>query len=228
MITNNNNRTRSGTLAELMLQGLCNRVGHLSRDYRSTANANIANNQRGTKAGQKPTCYECGAQGHFKRDYPKLKHNNRGNQGGNGNASAKVFAVGRAGTNSDSDVVTSTFLLNNRYAFVLFDTGAYRSFVSTAFSFQIDITPSTLDYYYDVELADERIIGLNAIIQGCTLNLLNHPFNIDLMPIELGSLDVIIGMDWLAKYQAIIVYAEKIVCILWGNETLIVHGNRSD
>ncbi|GKC09365.1 putative reverse transcriptase domain-containing protein [Tanacetum coccineum] len=48
------------------------------------------------------------------------------------------------------------------------------------------------------------------------------------MPIELGSFDAIIGMDWLAKYQAIIVYAEKIVRIPWGNETLIVHGNGSN
>ncbi|GJX63752.1 putative reverse transcriptase domain-containing protein [Tanacetum coccineum] len=173
----------------------CNRVGHLARDCRSTANANTANNQRGTRAGQKPTCYECGAQGHFKRDCPKLKNNNRGNQGGNGNAPAKVYAVGHAGTNPDSNVVTGTFLLNNRYASVLFDTGADRSFMSTAFSSQIDITPSTLDHYYDVELADGRIIGLNAIIRGCILNFLNHPFNIDLMPIELDSVDVIIGMD---------------------------------
>ncbi|GKD43420.1 putative reverse transcriptase domain-containing protein, partial [Tanacetum coccineum] len=177
----------------------------------STTNANAANNQRGTRAGQKPTCYECGAQGHFKRDCPKLKNNNHGNQGGNGNALAKVYAVGRAETNPDSNVITGTFLLNNRYASVLFDTGADRSFVSTAFSSQIDITPSTLDHYCDVELADGRIIGLNAIIRGCTLNFLNHPFNIDLMPVELGSLDVIIGMDWLGKYQAVIVYAEKII-----------------
>ncbi|GJR68149.1 putative reverse transcriptase domain-containing protein [Tanacetum coccineum] len=132
------------------------------------------------------------------------ENNNRGNQGGNGNAPAKVYAVGRVGTNPDSNVVTGTFLLNNRYASVLFDTGVDRSFVSTAFSSQIDITPSTLDHYYDVELADRRIIRLNAIIQGCTLNFLNHPFNIDLMPVELGSLDIIIGMDWLAKYQAVI------------------------
>ncbi|GKB78033.1 putative reverse transcriptase domain-containing protein [Tanacetum coccineum] len=48
------------------------------------------------------------------------------------------------------------------------------------------------------------------------------------MPVELGSLDVIIDMDWLAKYQAVIVCAEKIVHILWGNETLIVRGDRSD
>ncbi|GJY55972.1 putative reverse transcriptase domain-containing protein, partial [Tanacetum coccineum] len=77
--------------------------------------------------------------------------------------------------------------------------------------FQMDITPSTLDHYYDVELADGRIIRLNTILRGCTLNLLNHPFNINLMPVELGSFDAIIGMDWLAKYQAIIVCAEKIV-----------------
>ncbi|GJR72842.1 putative reverse transcriptase domain-containing protein [Tanacetum coccineum] len=119
------------------------------------------------------------------------------------------------------------FLLNNRYASILFDTGADRSFVSTAFSSQMDITPSTLDPYYDVELADGRIIVLNTILRGCILNLLNHPFNINLMPVELGSFDAIIGMDWLAKYQAIIVCAEKIVRIPWGNETLIVHGDGS-
>ncbi|GJY39686.1 reverse transcriptase domain-containing protein [Tanacetum coccineum] len=104
--------------------------------------------------------------GHFKRECPKLKNNNHGNQGRNGNAPAKVYTVGRAGKNPDSNVVTGSFLLNNRYVFVLFDTGADRSFVSTAFSSQIDITPTTLDHYYDVELADERIISFDVII-GC-------------------------------------------------------------
>ncbi|GKA56152.1 putative reverse transcriptase domain-containing protein [Tanacetum coccineum] len=129
----------------------CNKVGHFARDCRSTANANNANNQKGTGSGQKPTCYECGVQGHFKRECPKLKNNNnRGNQVRGGNAPAKVYAVGHAGTNPDSNVVTGTFLLNNRYASILFDTGADRSFVSTAFSSQIDITPTALDHYYDV------------------------------------------------------------------------------
>ncbi|GJY02295.1 putative reverse transcriptase domain-containing protein [Tanacetum coccineum] len=128
------------------------------------------------------------SQGQFKRECLKLKNNNRGNQGGNGNAPAKVYAVGHVGTNPDSNVVTGTFLLNNRYASVLFDTGVDKSFVSTAFSSQIDITPTTLDHYYDVELADKRIIG----------------------------------------YQAVIVCAEEIVRNPWGNETLIVRGNRSD
>ncbi|GJY53446.1 putative reverse transcriptase domain-containing protein [Tanacetum coccineum] len=132
------------------------------------------------------------------------------------------------GAQPRTTVVAGTFLLNNRYAYILFDTGADRSFVSTAFSSQIDITPSTLDHYYDVELADGRIIGLNTILKGCTLNFLNHPFNINLMPVELGSFDAIIGMDWLARYQAVIVCAEKIVRIPWRNETLIIHGDGSN
>ncbi|GKE39661.1 hypothetical protein Tco_1463066, partial [Tanacetum coccineum] len=48
------------------------------------------------------------------------------------------------------------------------------------------------------------------------------------MPIELGSFNVIIGMDWLSMYHAMIAYAEKIVRIPWGNETLIVRGYGSD
>ncbi|GJW12054.1 putative reverse transcriptase domain-containing protein [Tanacetum coccineum] len=193
----------------------CNRVVHLARDCRSPANANTANNQKGTGTGQKPTCYECGAQGYFKRECPKLKNNNnRGNPAGNVNAPAKVYAIGHAGTNPDSNVVMGTFLLNNRYASILFDIDVNKSFVSTSFSSKIDITPTALDHYYDVELADERIIRLNTILRGCTLNILNHPFNIDLMPVELGSFDAIIGIDWLIKYQAIIVCAEKIVLFL--------------
>ncbi|GJR32307.1 putative reverse transcriptase domain-containing protein [Tanacetum coccineum] len=167
------------------------------------------------------TCYECGVQGHYKKDCPKLKNKNQGNQAGDGNAVARAYAVGMAGTNQNSNVVTAMFLLNNRYASILFDTGANRSFVSTTFSSLIDIVPTTLDHGYDVKLADAKIIKVNTLIRGCTLNFLNHPFNIDLIPVELGSFDVIIGMDWLTKYHAVIVCDEKLVRVPFGNGILI-------
>ncbi|GJS80491.1 putative reverse transcriptase domain-containing protein [Tanacetum coccineum] len=146
----------------------------------------------------------------------------------NGGAQARAYAVGNAWENPDANLVMGTFLLNNRYASILFDTGADRSFVSTAFSSLIDIVPTTLDHDYDVELADEKIIGVNTIIRGCTLNFLNYPFNIDLMPVELGSFDIIIGMDWLAKYHAVIVCDEKIVRIPFGNEILVKAKDKSE
>ncbi|GJR19105.1 putative reverse transcriptase domain-containing protein [Tanacetum coccineum] len=81
-------------------------------------------------------------------------NNNRGNWVGNAKARAKVYAVGNAGANPDNNVTTGTFLLNNRYASILFDTGVDRSFVSTAFSSRIVITPTALDHDYNVELAE--------------------------------------------------------------------------
>nr|GFC20917.1 putative reverse transcriptase domain-containing protein [Tanacetum cinerariifolium] len=94
----------------------------------------------------------------------------------------------------------------------------------TPMSSLININPSTLDYSYDVELADGKIIGVNTVIRGCTLNLLNRPFNIDLMPVELGSFDVIVGSwyELVKTYHAVIVCDEKIVRIPFGNETLII------
>nr|GEZ17389.1 putative reverse transcriptase domain-containing protein [Tanacetum cinerariifolium] len=145
-----------------------------------------------------------------------------------------VYAVGNAKkngnapTNPNSNAVTFTFLLNNRYASILFDNGADRSFISIAFSSMVNIDPNPLGSSYDVKLADGKIVGKDTIIRGCTINFQNHLFNIDLMPIELGSFDVIIGKDWLRKCHAMIVCDEKLVQVPYGNETLTFHENESN
>nr|GEU38800.1 transposon Ty3-G Gag-Pol polyprotein [Tanacetum cinerariifolium] len=131
-----------------------------------------------------PKCTNCKKIGYLARDCkgrPAAANNNNNNQWAQG-ANAR-----------------GTFLLNNRYALILFDTGADRSFVSTAFSSLIDIIPTMLDHGYDVELAD-----------------------------KIGSFDVIIGIDWLDKYHAVIVCDEKVVCVPFGDEMLIFHGDRSN
>nr|GEW34089.1 putative reverse transcriptase domain-containing protein [Tanacetum cinerariifolium] len=104
-------------------------------------------------------------------------------------------------------------------------TTSSRSFLSTTFSTLLDVIPSTLDTSYVIKLANGRILETNVILRGCTLRLLGHPLDIDLMPIELGTFDVIVGMDWLAKHHAMIVYDERIVRIPYGDEVLIIEGD---
>nr|GEZ09721.1 hypothetical protein [Tanacetum cinerariifolium] len=160
-------------------EGLCTirygnykKIRHQTRDCRVTITPNTQGAADGNQQGI--GCYECGRPRHFKKDCPKLRNQNRGNQtrnksgyktgnktGGN-EVTAKAYAIGGGRTNPDSNVVTG------------------------------------------------------------------HPFNIDLMPVELGSFNIIIGMDWLAKYHTLIVCDEKVIRIPYGDEVLIIRGDNCD
>nr|GEU50041.1 putative reverse transcriptase domain-containing protein [Tanacetum cinerariifolium] len=138
------------------------------------------------------TCYDCGEQGHTKNRYPrKVKQEEVGKVCG------RAYAIKDAKPKG-SNVVTGMILLNNRYAFVLLDSGSDRNFVDTGFSSMLNINPIKIGASYEI----------------------------DLMPIELGTFDVIIGMYWLFKHDAVIICDEKVVRIPYGNEMLIVKSNK--
>nr|GEZ84561.1 putative reverse transcriptase domain-containing protein [Tanacetum cinerariifolium] len=127
------------------------------------------------------------------------------------------YGCGTENPRQNPNVVTGTFLLNDHYASILFDSGAEKSFVSTPFTLFIDIALATLDTSYEVELTDGKVVSTNTVLHGCTLALFNHVFKIDLLPTRLGSFYVIVRMDWLLYHHAVIVCYEKIVCISLSN-----------
>ncbi|GKA62876.1 putative reverse transcriptase domain-containing protein [Tanacetum coccineum] len=139
----------------------------------------------------------------------------------------KAYMLRDRNAHQDPNVVTGMFLLNQHLARVLFDSGADKSFISTSLASMLNILPITIDTFYDIEMADENLVSTNTVIQGCTLTLLNQSFEIDLLPIKLGSFDVVIGMDWLSKYHAKILCDEKVVHIPIDDETLIIRGDRT-
>ncbi|GJZ73114.1 hypothetical protein Tco_0637260, partial [Tanacetum coccineum] len=138
-------------------------------DQKNTGGENVAraymagNNEKNGYEGTLPFCNK--VQGHYRKDCPKVKNQNRVNKARVPDARGKAYVLGGGDVNSGSNTLTG---------------------------------------------------------------LLGYPFNISLIPIDLGSFDVIIDMDWLAKNHAVIVCDEKIVRILYGNEILIIQGDKTD
>nr|GEW17351.1 hypothetical protein [Tanacetum cinerariifolium] len=188
-------------------------IGYKARDYWLKVVATGANSQ------PIMTCYRCGEKGHIKTNYPA--RNNPRRSGARGQA----YALRDGDQNLGPNVVTGMFLLNNCYARVLFDSGSDKSFLNVNFSHLIDIEPVKVDHSYEVELVDGRVVSTNAILRGCALNLVNHLFEIDLMPIELGTFDVIIGINWLILHDAVIVCGKKEVNVPLKKRTLVVKGD---
>nr|GEY61179.1 reverse transcriptase domain-containing protein [Tanacetum cinerariifolium] len=200
---------------------------------KNTSGQNVAiaytdgNNKRKRYVGFFPYCNKCRLYheglctircGNWKKIRLQTRGCKTGNKTGGNEVTTKAYAIGGEGTNPDSNVVMGTFLLNNCYASMLFDSGADRSFGSNTFSSLLKVAPSTLDTSYAIELTDGRFSETNIALRGRTLGLLGHSFNIDLMPVELSSFDVIIGMDWLAKYHPLIICDEKVIRIPYGDK----------
>ncbi|GJQ89644.1 putative reverse transcriptase domain-containing protein [Tanacetum coccineum] len=188
----------------------CNKVGHLTKNCRNKGPATGSNLLPVTV-----TCHACGEKGHYANQCRKTTNNN---------AQGRAYMLRDRNAHQDPNVVTGMFLLNQHLARVLFDSGADKSFVSISLASMLNIPPITIDTFYNIEMADGNLVSTNTVIQGCTLTLLNQPFKIDLMPIKLGSFDVVIGMDWLSKYHARIICDEKVIHIPIKGETLIIRG----
>nr|GEV00379.1 reverse transcriptase domain-containing protein [Tanacetum cinerariifolium] len=72
-----------------------------------------------------------------------------------------------------------------------------------------EVKKMMIDEFFPIE----EFQSTNSVLRDCTVNLLNQLFEVELMPIELGTFDVIIGMDWLVKHDALIVCGKKEVHI---------------
>nr|GEW98188.1 putative reverse transcriptase domain-containing protein [Tanacetum cinerariifolium] len=153
----------------------CNKVGHLTKNYRNKGPATRSNLLPVTV-----TCHAYGEKGHYTNQCRKTTNNN---------AQGRSYMLRDRNAHQNLNVVTDTF--------------------------------------YNIELADGSLVSANTVIQGVTLTLLNQPFKINLMPIKLGSFDVVISMDWLSKYHAKIICDEKVVHISINGKTLIIQGDRT-
>ncbi|GKD46450.1 reverse transcriptase domain-containing protein [Tanacetum coccineum] len=127
----------------------CNKVGHLTRNYRNKGPA-IRSNLQSVSV----TCHACGEKGHYRNQC--LRANN--------NAHGRAYLLRDKNTHKDLNVAMGTFLLNQHLARVLFDLRADKIIVSISLASMLNVPPITLDTTYDIEMADGNLVGTNTVI----------------------------------------------------------------
>ncbi|XP_071695257.1 uncharacterized protein [Rutidosis leptorrhynchoides] len=207
----------------------CSNQGHVAQDCKvaipnaappAAGGGNGNSNGKSKNSGAQRVCYECGKPGHFRDTCPDKKKPAE-------NVRGRAFNINTRDAEEDLKLVTGTFSVNDLSVYVLFDSGADLSFVSNKFSPKIKTPLTPLDRTYAVEVANGKVLTAKTVYRKCNIKLADRDFKVDLVPIELVSFDVVIGMDWLSENRAEIVCYEKAARITRVvGELLMVFGDK--
>ena len=183
----------------------------------------------------KPKCFNCGSTEHQARNCPKptIQGGNRNQQnnntapqvagaGGQSRPTARAFNLTMRDAVASQDVVTGIIPINTLNAYVLFDSGATCSFVSNSFAENLKMPCVDLDTPFTVEVANNALIPVKTVYKNCNVEIKGHNFLVNLIPIQLGEFDIILGMDWLVNHHAMIDCNRKRVTLMTSTKSKVV------
>ncbi|GAV71209.1 RVP_2 domain-containing protein [Cephalotus follicularis] len=134
-----------------------------------------------------------------------------GGQGGNGaqqqRAPGRTYAMTTDEVKNPNDVVTDTFPVCSKSAYVLFDTT--HSFVSLSFARCLSTPSQDLEIGLAVETPSGNTLVADKVHKSCDLILCHRMMLVDLVPLAILKFDVILGMDWLSENHASVDYFKK-------------------
>ncbi|XP_076942318.1 uncharacterized protein LOC143612150 [Bidens hawaiensis] len=173
-------------------------------------------------------CFDCGEKGHFSTECPKKKPmvttagaSGSGAKTDGRKGNALVFMLDTQKAADIPDVIIGTFLINNVYARVLFDSGANQSFIDHKFCSLLNTPIVKLNDHLEVETANGELIKINEALSNATISLASYDIPIRLLPMTLAGFDVVLGMDWLVMNQACILCSDKTIEIRTPNSKII-------
>ncbi|KAL8125845.1 hypothetical protein AgCh_013226 [Apium graveolens] len=171
------------------------------------------------------TCFKCGKVGHISRNCKVATQGSVGDSSSQGPATSTArsttFNMTKRSDAQDSDVVAGTLSLNSVPVKVLFDSGASKSFISKEYVSKMDLMLEDLVEPLTTKVANQDRVSVSQFYPKCQLEIHGHSFSADLIPIELGEFDVIIGMDWLSQHKADIDCKKKMIAMYTKNNVRI-------
>ncbi|GJX14430.1 putative nucleotidyltransferase, ribonuclease H [Tanacetum coccineum] len=151
------------------------------------------------------TCFKCGQAGHLQRDCKKnTGASSSGHADKKPDASGRVFALTQDQAANTSGTITGALFIFGRAVFVLFDTGATHSVISTKFASCFTMTPILLDHVLCISTPMKDSARITHVYRDLPLQFDDKIRSVNALPLDMCEFDIILGMDWLAAHRATI------------------------
>ncbi|XP_075473362.1 uncharacterized protein LOC142504371 [Primulina tabacum] len=142
---------------------------------------------------------------------------------------ARIFAITQEEVDDANEVVSGTVLIQQVPAYALFDCGATHSFMSKRFVKKLGHKPENLVEHFRIAIPTSRAIETHEIYRDCKISISNQAFSADLIQLIMVDFDIILGMDWLARNNAIVDCKGNRVNLRTPNrEEVVFHGKSKE
>ncbi|XP_073269471.1 uncharacterized protein [Primulina huaijiensis] len=148
-------------------------------------------------------CYRCGGVGHIAINCTQSS--------GKGRVQGRIFSLTKERINPDSSIISGTILISGKVATTFIDTGATHSFISDQFMHSLGLALIGEIVHFSIVLLSGDYIHSSSVIRACPVQVDEELLNADLIVIPMIESDVILGMDWLSTYRAVIDFVAKTV-----------------
>ncbi|GJU97264.1 putative nucleotidyltransferase, ribonuclease H [Tanacetum coccineum] len=151
------------------------------------------------------TCFKCGQAGHLQRDCKKnTGASSSGHADKKPDASGRVFALTQDQAANATGTITGALFIFGRAVFVLFDTGATHSVISTKFASCFTMTPVPLDHVLCISTPMKDSARITHVYRDLPLQFNDRIRSVNALPLDMCEFDIILGMDWLSAHHATI------------------------
>nr|GEZ24271.1 hypothetical protein [Tanacetum cinerariifolium] len=142
------------------------------------------------------TCFKCGQTGHLQKDCKKnTAVSTSGQADKKPGASGRIFAITEDHATKTSGTINGTLFIYGHAVFVLFDTGATHSVISSVFASSVTTTPTLLDHVLCISTPMKNSVRITHVYRDLSLQFDDKIRAINALPLDMCEFDIILGIS---------------------------------